>query len=238
MRKYNMKNHNIVKVLLIPFLFILFSTALFSVAQAAELATPIKINFTDVQGKVAPYEDPFKDLTEDQLYNLSIHARILSMQESMPDSVTKAMIEESAKAKAFLEEEKVDIKYMFAQRLIIMEKRQKASMVTNDLLIDKNVEIGGYMLALEFDDGKVTEFLLVPTIGACSHKPVPPANQLILVKTKKAIETGSPYMPISVTGTLRVTQQQKHLYLIDGQKDIAMSYSIDDAKVEPFIATH
>ncbi|WP_157822425.1 DUF3299 domain-containing protein [Psychromonas sp. Urea-02u-13] len=221
------------KLLLIPFF-----CALFSVAQAAETTAPLKINFTDLQGKVAPYKDPFENLTEDQLYNLSIHARILAWQEAAPEQVTEAMIEESAKAKAFLDEQKIDIAYLFEQRLIIMEKRQQASMVTNDLLKNKNIEIGGYMLALEFDDGLVTEFLLVPTIGACSHKPVPPANQLILVKTDKPIEAGSPYMPIRVTGKLLTTAQQKDLYLVDGQKNIAMSYSIDGAKVEPFLATH
>lgn len=221
------------KLLLIPFL-----CALFSVVQATETTAPLKINFTDLQGKVTPYKDPFQDLTEDQLYNLSIHARILSMQESMPESVTKEMIAESEKAKASLDEQKVDIEYLFEQRLIIMEKRRQASLITNDLLVNQNVEIGGYMLALEFDDGRVKEFLLVPTIGACSHKPVPPANQLILVTTDKPIEAGSPYMPIRVTGKLQVTQQEKDLYLVDGQKNIAMSYSIDSAKVEPFLSTH
>ena len=218
------------KLLLLPLLFSLFSTA-----QAAE---PIKIGWQDLQGKVAPYTDPFQDLTEDQLYNLSIYARITDMQEFAPDRVSEAMLEEAANAKALLEKEKVDIKYLFEQRLIIMEKRKQAAMVTNDLLIDKKVEIGGYMLALEFDNGRVTEFLLVPTIGACSHKPVPPANQLILVKTDKAIEAGSPYMPIRVTGKLLVTPQEKDLYLVDGQKNISMSYSINSAKVEPFLAAH
>lgn len=238
-----MKKQFINKTLFIAFLLVLlastsFTNTLVSVAQAAETTAPLKINFTDLQGKVAPYKDPFKNLTDDQLYNLSIHARILSMQESMPESVTKAMIEESAKAKVLLEEQNVDIAYLFEQRLIIMEKRQQAAMVTNDLLKNKNIEIGGYMLALEFDDGLVTEFLLVPTIGACSHKPVPPANQLILVKTDKPIEAGSPYMPIRVTGKLLATPQQKDLYLVDGQKNIAMSYSMESAKVEPFLATH
>ncbi len=173
------------KLTLIPFLFALFSTAFLSVAQAAVLAKPLQINFTDLRGKMVPYKDPFQSLTEAQLYNLSVHARILAMQESMPDKVTKAMIAESTKAKAFLDTEKVDIKYLFEQRRIIMEKRQQASMATNKQLVNKYVEIGGYMLALEFDDGLVKEFLLVPTVGACSHKPVPPANQMILVKMNK-----------------------------------------------------
>jgi len=217
---------------------ILFLLLLQPVAQATDSIVPLKINFTDLQGKVAPYHDPFKDLTDAQLYNLSVHARVLFIKNTMPDSVTKAMLEENEKAKNFLKKENIDIKYFFEQRDIIMKKRQQASMLTNDLLINKSIEIGGYMLALEFDNGLVTEFLLVPTIGACSHKPVPPANQLILVTTDKPIKSGSPYMPVRVTGLLHATQQQKELYLMDGKQNVAMSYNINGAKVEPFLATY
>lgn len=218
------------KLLLIPFLL-----SFFSVAQATE---PQKISFNDLQGQVAAYKDPFKDLTEDQLYNLSIYARISEMQESVPERVTKEMIAEGENAKAQLIKENVDIEYLFEQRLIIMERRKAAAMATNGLLADKNIEMGGYMLALDFKDGLVSEFLLVPTIGACSHKPVPPANQLVLVKMEKPIKAGSAYMPIKVTGTLRITPQTKDLYLVDGKKNIDMSYSLDNALVEPYIATH
>ena len=44
-------------------------------------------------------------------------------------------------AKAKLLEEKIDIEYLFAQRLIIMEKRKAAAMATNSLLADKNIEM-------------------------------------------------------------------------------------------------
>jgi len=217
------------KLLLIPLLL-----SIFSVAQATET---IQISFADLQGQVEPYKDPFKDLTGDQLYNLSIYARISEMQKVVPERITEEMIDEAKKAKAQLVAEKVDIEYLFEQRLIIMEKRKAAAMQTNGLLADKNIEMGGYMLALNFDDGKVSEFLLVPTIGACSHKPVPAPNQLVFVKLDKAVKAGSAYMPIKATGKLRITAQSKELYLVDGQKKIEMSYRLDNATIEPYIAT-
>lgn len=218
------------KMLLIPLLL-----SFISVVQATEV---MKIGWQDLQGKVAPYQDPFKDLTEDQLYNLSIYARISHFQKNYPETVTEAMEKEAEKAKITLENEKIDIAYMFEQRDIIMQKRQQAALSTNGLLADKNIEMSGYMLALEFDGELVKEFLLVPTLGACSHKPVPPANQLILVKAQKPIKAGSPYMPVKVSGTLRITPQAKELYLVDGQKNIDMAYSLDNAIVAPFISTH
>ena len=38
----------------------------------------------------------------------------------------------------------------------------------------KRVKIGGYVVPLDFDATKVTEFLLVPFVGACIHVPPPP----------------------------------------------------------------
>jgi uncharacterized protein len=218
------------KVLLILLL------SLTSVIQAQ--AQPIKIGWQDLQGKVPPYQDPFADLTEDQLYNLSVYGRITEMKKLYPSyELTDAMLKEAEDAKAQLIKEKVDIDEMFAQREIIIEKRRKAASVTNDLLANREIEMSGYMLALEFDNGEVSEFLLVPTIGACSHKPIPPANQLIYVKAKESIAAGSPYMPIKITGTLRITPSTQDLYLVDGKKEIKMAYSLENAIVEPFIAT-
>lgn len=172
-------------------LLILFLLSFLSVVQATET---IKIGWLDLQGKVAPYQDLFKDLTEDQVYNLSIYTRISKLQKDYPKIVT-------------------------------------AEMTTNGVLANKNIEIEGYMLALEFDGEFVKEFLLVPTIGACSHKPVSSANQLILIKLQKAIKAGGPYMPIKVSGALRMTPQSKNLNLGDGQKNIDMTYSLDNATI-------
>lgn len=202
-------------------------------------AQPMQIGWQDLQGKVEPYQDPFAALTDDQLFNLSVYGRITEMQTLYPSyEITDAMLKEAEEAKAQLIKENINIEYMFEQRDIIMKKRQKAALVTNDLLANREIQMSGYMLALEFDNGTVSEFLLVPTIGACSHKPVPPANQLIFVKAATPVNAGSPYMPIKITGTLRVTPEVKDLYLVDGKKQVRMAYSIEDAIVEPFIATH
>ena len=216
---------------------IFFITLLLSFISTAQAVEAFKITWQDLEGKMAPFHNPFDELSDEQLYNLSIYGRISEIEKFAPDKVTDAMREEAAAAKAKLIAEKVDIEYLFEQRLLLIEKRQAAALVTNDLLANREIEMSGFMLALEFDNGLVTEFLLVPTMGACSHKPVPPANQIIYVKAQKAIEAGSPYMPIKVTGKLRITPQAKDLYLVDGQKKIEMAYTLEDTIVEPFIAT-
>lgn len=49
----------------------------------------------------------------------------------------------------------------------------------------QQVKIPGFMVPLEDDQRKVTEFLLVPTPQACIHVPPPPPNQMVYVRMKK-----------------------------------------------------
>jgi len=219
------------KVILLAYLFV-------SAISTAFAVEPMAIGWQDLEGKVAPFHNPFDVLTDDQLYNLSVYGRISEMKQYVPDQVSDEMLKEAENAKAKLIAENIDIEYFFKQRLLLIEKRKAAALITNGLLANREITMSGFMLALNFDNGLVTEFLLLPVMGACSHKPVPPANQIVFVKAKKAIEAGSPYMPVQVTGTMHITPQDKNLYLVDGHKHITMSYTLENTLVEPFIATH
>jgi len=233
------------KALFTPLFFIAltlipsYSFAIVSPTQEAAVkeknqAETMQILWQDLKGKVAPYYDPFRTLTQKQLYNLSIYGRVIELQMLEPKRVTKKMKDMAKEAKAKLIADNIDIDGLLAQRDVIIKKRKKAAMTTNSFLINRKVQISGYLLPLEFNQSLVTEFLLVPTVGACSHKPVPAANQLILVKTKQPFEAGSPYLPIRLTGTLQVNQQNKNLNLVDGNKQIQMAYFMEDGTVTNF----
>ena len=71
----------------------------------------------------------------------------------------------------------------------------------------KRVRIGGYVVPLDFDATKVTEFLLVPFVGACIHVPPPPINQIIYVKSAQGITLKGEFDPVYVTGTLSTEGQ-------------------------------
>ena len=43
----------------------------------------------------------------------------------------------------------------------------------------------GFIVPLEMGSSGVTEFILVPYVGACIHTPPPPPNQLVFVTTKE-----------------------------------------------------
>lgn len=67
----------------------------------------------------------------------------------------------------------------------------------------KRVEIGGYIVPLDFDATTVKEFLLVPFVGACIHVPPPPANQIVYVKAASGIDINGAFEPVTVVGTLK-----------------------------------
>jgi len=213
---------------------IILAIFLFSCLSNAQSEQKLRIGWQDLKGKVAAYHDPFDTLSDDQFYHLSLYAQVTEMQVQAPERVNDEMVKQAKIAKQQLIKENINITYMLEQRTIIMKKRRQAEVATNSTLADQSIIMSGYMLPLEFDNGLVSEFLLVPVIGACSHKPVPPANQLVLVKTKTAVKAGNPYMPITVSGILRITTQTQDLYLVDGSKQVEMAYSLEDTIVAPY----
>src|SRR5262245_40587702 len=89
----------------------------------------------------------------------------------------------------------------------------------------KRVHIGGYVVPLSFDATRVTDFLLVPFVGACIHVPPPPANQIIYVKIAHGLDVRGTFDPAWVTGTLKVTPA------FTGLADAG--YSLEAETVEP-----
>ncbi len=69
----------------------------------------------------------------------------------------------------------------------------------------KMVKIPGYMVPLEDDSEIVSEFLLVPYVGACIHTPPPPPNQIVQVKmnSQKKVKM-SFWDPVWVHGKLQI----------------------------------
>ncbi len=72
-----------------------------------------------------------------------------------------------------------------------------------DNLNGTRVQLGGYIVPLDFEATKIKEFLLVPFVGACIHVPPPPANQIVFVKSAAGIEISGSFEPVTVTGTMK-----------------------------------
>lgn len=64
------------------------------------------------------------------------------------------------------------------------------------------VRLPGFVIPLEQSAEGVTEFVLVPYVGACIHTPPPPPNQLVLVRAIDPWPSDSLWDPVWVEGRM------------------------------------
>ena len=191
-----------------------------------------EVTWDDLVPAELDFDDPFEKLFEDQLYNLALIARYREQKESKAKSpdFTKAEYDEAV---AKLKEENVDIEGLIARREEITEKRRERGQTANAELNGKNIRLPGYLLPLEFEDKKVTEFLLVPWIGACIHTPPPPPNQIVHVKLEKGFDIGDEvFTAVWVNGVMKTERNNPELSFVDGKQNIDVSYVMRADAVE------
>jgi hypothetical protein len=215
------------------FPLLLCTTVFFMVSGLhANAEGALEITWDDLVPESAQFDDPFEKLYEDQLYNLALIARYREQQEARdkaPDFTEAEYDEAVSKLKA----ENVDIDGLIARREEITEKRRAQGQATNADLNGKNIRLPGYLLPLEFDDKKITEFLLVPWIGACIHTPPPPPNQIVHVKLENGFDIGDEvFTAVWVNGVMKTEKNSPELSFVDGALNIDVSYVMQADKVE------
>lgn len=90
------------------------------------------------------------------------------------------------------------------------------------------VKLPGYALPLEIADTGVTEFLLVPYIGACIHVPPPPPNQMVLINLDEPRVFKSLFEAVWVTGQMDASVRK-----VAGWLDVG--YRLAGTAVEPYV---
>lgn len=83
------------------------------------------------------------------------------------------------------------------------------------------VKLPGYIVPLEVgEDGRVTEFLLVPYFGACIHVPPPPS--IVHATSELGVKVDELYQPFWIEGPLKVEHASSELadagYRMEAQK--------------------
>ena len=210
-------------------MIMLLAVALITPAAALQVH---QLGWEDLIKKVE-FEDPFETLTPDQLGDLGMVARVRQLQAA-GRQVSEGTIKEMKEATLRLEKAGVDIDGLLDRRAEIRElRKQRAHAVVEDLN-GARIRMPGYALPLEFSGQKITEFLLVPWVGACIHTPPPPPNQIVYVKLEKGIESRGRFTPVWVTGEMAVKSATKNLYLVDGSAGIDIGYSLAASQVEPY----
>lgn len=193
-----------------------------------------ELTWDDLIPRDLHFDDPFEKLTDQQLYDLSTVALYREKKASKEDfdNPSDAYYQE---ALAQLKGDGIDIDGLLAMREEIAEKRRARGQTANAELNGNNIRLPGYLLPLEFKDKQVTEFLLVPWVGACIHTPPPPPNQIVHVKMDKGYDIGETlFTPVWVSGVMRTEKTNPELSFVDGTQSIDARYLIQAEKVEPY----
>ena len=210
---------------------LLFLVGLAGISLAATTEEAQQITWRDLVPQVEVYNDPFLELTPEQKLDLVVVSRTRQLQ-SEGVNITPEQTERLNNALKRLEKDHIDIDGLLALRGEIAAKRKHAMEAVNETLNEQLVRLAGYVLPLEMDGLKITEFLLVPYVGACIHEPVPPANQIVLVTFAQGIEVNGQFTPVWVQGKMSTEIGTSKLYLMDGNADIPRSYTLDADAIE------
>ncbi len=213
-----------------PMFFIAVAVLCAIGAGAAQIVQP---EWSDLQQKIE-FEDPFTTLSEKQLLHLGTYARIENLKEEVPERVTPAMQAEVDEGLRLLKSEGIDFQDLLAKRAEITELRKQQGTAVVTELDGKQIRMPGFALPLEYSDKKITEFLLVPWVGACIHTPPPPPNQIVYVKVENGYKTNGMFEPIWVSGEMMAKPLTKNLYLKDGSADISVGYTVIANSVSPY----
>lgn len=81
----------------------------------------------------------------------------------------------------------------------------------NETLNGAYIRMPGFIIPFAITDGGVTNFMLVPYVGACIHVPPPPANQLVMVTSETPWPGDELWDPVWVTGMMRTKLQSTNL---------------------------
>ena len=86
----------------------------------------------------------------------------------------------------------------------LMPEQPEAPVV--EALHNQKLKVPGFIIPIKYDDESVSEFLLVPYMGACIHVPPPPENQMVYVKLKTPMSSGQLWEPVWASGLMQTTK--------------------------------
>ncbi|MEZ8823949.1 DUF3299 domain-containing protein [Vibrio sp. 10N.261.55.A7] len=115
----------------------------------------------------------------------------------------------------------------------LVSGKRYANAIIADLEVN-DMKLGGFLVPLEMEGLVGTQFILVPTAGACIHTPPPPANQTILVDFPEGYQMQSLYTPVWVEGDIKAGGVSASVALSDGNQDIEMGYVIAASDIVTF----
>jgi hypothetical protein len=192
------------------------------------------LRWDDLVPTLAPMENPFAHLTTDQHEELVLIA--LARADKRMGLITEVSpeYEDSVELTHKLKSEGIDVEELLVKAEEVGAEIERRNRAVVGELEGQMIRMPGYALPLEYAEGGVKEFLLVPYIGACIHVPPPPPNQMVFVRLDQEFVADDLYMPVWITGRMSVQQASRRLSYVDGESQVATGYTLDGITVEPY----
>lgn len=201
-------------------------------ATAAETATPVA--WEDLVPAAKPLGNPLAHLPWEQQAEIEFLASVRRQHAQGLISDVDYRYEEGLEIAYKLKKAGVDVETLVTEFDTVMQEVRRRETMVVDGLDGKLIRMPGYALPLEFTETAISEFLLVPYVGACIHVPPPPLNQTVYVQLNQSYKADRLYEPVWVTGRLKVKRTSKSLSLIDGSAAVEAGYTLEGVRIEPY----
>lgn len=215
-------------------LAIMFLAAIWATMALAGATETRIIGWRDLVPAAEPLQNPFETLSEDVRGDIATIARIRADLQLGFITEDSADMQEARALEQALSAIGVDANAVMAQADALAAEIDRRNSELVSELDGKIVRMPGYALPLEMSTDGVSEFLLVPYVGACIHAPPPPANQTVFVDLEGSYRITDLYAPVWVTGTIRTRPGTRALNFVDGEANVETGYTIEGLTVEPY----
>jgi uncharacterized protein len=183
-------------------------------------------------GSVPNEEDVYSLLSDAELRQLACLARIRWLVETGRDAPDGVSAQEAVRIEQAFAERGWDASWLLSQREAVRQYRIRHSF--NPTVEGHPAELKGLVLPLNWNvNGRFTRFLLTPELGACSHEPPPPHNQVVYIESPSPITiapgdvTGNGgELRLSVSGAIHFAASSHSAFLVDGLMRVDASYII------------
>ncbi|GAA5477081.1 DUF3299 domain-containing protein [Haloferula helveola] len=217
----------------VPLLLTAFSALLPAAAEEAR-----EVTWKDLlPSEAVEFDDPFAELSKEQLQNLGMIARVRNLLARDAIDPDGESARNEKKLVAELEAQGIDVDWILSQRDRVIEQRKKQAEQVDASMAGKTIRIPGYVLPLREDQSRITEFLLVPWVGACIHTPPPPPNQMIHVSAPDGVENRGRFTPVWIEGTLHLEPAEYQLFLVDGSGTVKVAYNMTAPIISSYSAS-
>lgn len=202
-----------------------------SCAQPTNAETRI-VGWEDLRPPIPALEDAFSGLTESQAEDMQQYIKWLTSPLSKKDD--DDFVAQSNEAEKRLIAAGVDVEAVLMHRREIIVKRNRGAHQSNPDVLQSKIRLPGYVLPLEFNGQVITEFLLVPWVGACLHTPPPATNQIVHVNYEPGIKISGLFEPVWIEGVIEADSSQRDVGYSDGQGQVVTGYSMNARAVEAY----